>query len=291
MGAFSSDDLIQLPRLSGAEASLLLAELLAVAQQQGALPGPIERSRVRLSTVSVALGAALKSSVEPLVPPGIRRRAERAAAAAWEATFDWLSGWCKLEGDDNPHRPLACDLFALLFPSDAGKESPPSPRIEDGEGTPRLARLDLDREAHLATFDLLGGKAFLDQLRKAQRALDLTAGAPREDAAAVREQIAAAAAALRSGRVTSVELVETSLLAVDKFDPELNAVAHLLADEARAEAAARDAEAAAGHWRGPLHGIPITVKDVIDVAGAPTRAGSAAYDDLPLADAAAVARA
>ena len=103
--------------------------------------------------------------------------------------------------------------------------------------------------------------------------------------------IAAAAAALRAGRVTSRELVESSLLAVDKFDPELNAVAHLLADEARAEAAALDVEAESGHWRGPLHGIPITVKDVIDVAGAPTRAGSAAYLDRPVADAAAVARA
>lgn len=103
--------------------------------------------------------------------------------------------------------------------------------------------------------------------------------------------IAAAAADLRAGRLSSVDLVEESLLAVEKFDGELNAVAHLLAASARAEAAAWDAEAAAGRWRGPLHGIPLTVKDVIDVAGAPTRAGSAAYDDLPADDAAAVARA
>lgn len=193
MGAFSSDDLIQLPRLSGGEASLLIAELLAVARAQGSLPGPIERSRARLEALSVSLAAALRGSVEPVVPPAVRRRAERAAAAAWEASFDWLSGWCKLEGDDNPHRPLACDLFALLFPTE-GKEVP-SPRMEAGEGTLRLARLE--REGLLTTFDLLGGKAFLDQLRRAQRALDLTAGAPREDAAAVREAIAAAAGALR----------------------------------------------------------------------------------------------
>lgn len=103
--------------------------------------------------------------------------------------------------------------------------------------------------------------------------------------------ITAAAADLRSGRVTSLDLVEDSLGAVEKFDGELNAMAHVMAASARAEAAERDAEAAAGAWRGPLHGIPLTVKDVIDVAGAPTRAGSAAYEDLPTTDAASVARA
>jgi aspartyl-tRNA(Asn)/glutamyl-tRNA(Gln) amidotransferase subunit A len=98
-----------------------------------------------------------------------------------------------------------------------------------------------------------------------------------------------AAADLRAGRVTSGQLVVEALLAVEKYDGELNAVAHLLAAEARAEAGERDGEAAAGRWRGPLHGIPVTVKDVIDVAGAPTRAGSAAYDSVPTADAASVA--
>jgi aspartyl-tRNA(Asn)/glutamyl-tRNA(Gln) amidotransferase subunit A len=101
--------------------------------------------------------------------------------------------------------------------------------------------------------------------------------------------LGAAAADLRAGRTTSVALVEDALLAVDKHDGELRAVVHLMAAEARAEAAARDAEAVAGRWRGPLHGIPLTVKDVIDVAGAPTRAGSAAYDRLPAEDAASVA--
>jgi aspartyl-tRNA(Asn)/glutamyl-tRNA(Gln) amidotransferase subunit A len=103
--------------------------------------------------------------------------------------------------------------------------------------------------------------------------------------------IVAAAAALRAGRVSSAELVEEALLAVEKFDGELNAIAHLMADSARREAAALDREAVAGRWRGPLHGIPITVKDIIDVLGAPTRAGSAAYEDVPEVDAVAVARA
>jgi len=87
-----------------------------------------------------------------------------------------------------------------------------------------------------------------------------------------------------------MDLVEEALLAVEKFDGELNAVAYLMAESARREAATLDEEAAAGRWRGPLHGIPITVKDIIDVRGAPTRAGSAAYDALPRVDAPAVAR-
>ncbi|MDQ6728330.1 MAG: amidase, partial [Actinomycetota bacterium] len=101
--------------------------------------------------------------------------------------------------------------------------------------------------------------------------------------------LGAAAADLRAGRSTSVALVEDALLAVEKHDGELRAVVHLMAAEARAEAAVLDAEAASGRWRGPLHGIPLTVKDVIDVAGAPTRAGSAAYEGRPTRDAASVA--
>ena len=102
--------------------------------------------------------------------------------------------------------------------------------------------------------------------------------------------VAAATADLRAGLISSTQLVEDSLLAVEKHDGELMAVVHLMDGAARAEAAACDAEAAAGRWRGPLHGIPVTVKDIIDVAGVPTRCGSAAYHDVPSADAVGVAR-
>jgi aspartyl-tRNA(Asn)/glutamyl-tRNA(Gln) amidotransferase subunit A len=99
-----------------------------------------------------------------------------------------------------------------------------------------------------------------------------------------------AAADLRAGVVSSRQLVEDSLLAVEKHDSELMAVVHLMDVAALADAAACDAEAAAGQWRGPLHGIPVTVKDIIDVAGVPTGCGSAAYYDVPVVDAAGVAR-
>lgn len=113
---------------------------------------------------------------------------------------------------------------------------------------------------------------------------------PFEAGGGPRGPIAAAGADLRAGRATCAQLLDEALVAVDKHDGELNGVAYLLAGPARAEAEALDVEAMAGRWRGPLHGIPVTVKDVIDVAGAPTRAGSAAYDELPSVDAESVAR-
>ncbi|HEY4938870.1 MAG TPA: amidase [Actinomycetota bacterium] len=101
--------------------------------------------------------------------------------------------------------------------------------------------------------------------------------------------IAAAAADLRTGATTSGRLVQESLEAVRRGS-SLRAVVHLMADEAAAQAAGLDAELAAGHDRGPLHGIPMTVKDIIHVAGAPTRAGSAVYQQVSGVDAEAVSR-
>ena len=92
---------------------------------------------------------------------------------------------------------------------------------------------------------------------------------------------------MRDGGLTARALVERSLAAAERAG-ELGAVVALRDEEALAEADARDQMPTAE--RGPLHGIPVTVKDVIDVAGLPTAAGSAAYLAHPDRDAAAVAR-
>ncbi|UDY37264.1 amidase [Dermatobacter hominis] len=97
--------------------------------------------------------------------------------------------------------------------------------------------------------------------------------------------------ALRAGMTSSVELLQRSVDAVAARNEELVGVVAMDVHAALAEAAALDLEAAEGVWRGPLHGVPITVKDVIDVAGLPTRCGSDAYLDHPERDAVAVARA
>ena len=98
--------------------------------------------------------------------------------------------------------------------------------------------------------------------------------------------IAAARAGLAAGRFSAVELVAATLAEVERRDPELNAYLHL--DPEGALAAARGADAAGPP--GPLAGMPICVKDIIDVAGMPTSAGAAGWSRHPAADATAVAR-
>jgi aspartyl-tRNA(Asn)/glutamyl-tRNA(Gln) amidotransferase subunit A len=70
-------------------------------------------------------------------------------------------------------------------------------------------------------------------------------------------------------------MVEAALGRIEALDGRLGAFVTVLADQARAAAAARDAERIAGHVRGPLHGLPVAVKDLVDVAGEVTAAGSA----------------
>jgi Asp-tRNA(Asn)/Glu-tRNA(Gln) amidotransferase A subunit family amidase len=96
---------------------------------------------------------------------------------------------------------------------------------------------------------------------------------------------------LREGRLSSVALVSACLERIAERDGAYRAFYLVLADRALAEAARADAELAAGTDRGPLHGIPFAIKDLIDCAGAPTTAdapgrATAIADD----DAAVVAR-
>jgi aspartyl-tRNA(Asn)/glutamyl-tRNA(Gln) amidotransferase subunit A len=105
------------------------------------------------------------------------------------------------------------------------------------------------------------------------------------------ETIASAAARLRSGATTAVELTERCLAAIAEHGARTNAFITVHDATARAAAARLDAELRAGHDRGPLHGIPISLKDLIDEAGVLNTAGSKVLDDrVPVADAPLVAR-
>jgi len=72
---------------------------------------------------------------------------------------------------------------------------------------------------------------------------------------------------VRDGTVASVALVERALAAVEAADGRIGAFVTVLAEQALAEAAELDADRAAGRLRGRLHGVPVAVKDLIDVAG------------------------
>ncbi len=89
-----------------------------------------------------------------------------------------------------------------------------------------------------------------------------------------RSNLATVAQQLRRGAIAPLDLVERCLRRIRQFEPEIHA--WVMIDEAGARQTALDLgeELRAGHLRGPLHGIPIGIKDIFDVAGWPTKAGS-----------------
>ncbi len=80
--------------------------------------------------------------------------------------------------------------------------------------------------------------------------------------------------ALKSGRRTCVEVVESSLAQIDEQEAKIHAWVNVDRDGALARARQLDADLEAGRLQGSLHGVPIGIKDIVDVAGWPTAAGS-----------------
>ena len=97
-------------------------------------------------------------------------------------------------------------------------------------------------------------------------------------------------ALLQARRVTSLELTEMFLSRLERYGPELECVVSLTPEIARAQARRADAEIAAGRRRGPLHGVPYGVKDLLAVAGTKTTWGAAPYRDQVIDDTATVVR-
>ena len=91
---------------------------------------------------------------------------------------------------------------------------------------------------------------------------------------------------LRAGSVTSTQLTQACLERIHIYNPKVNAYITVLGESALAQAAQMDAEQKANKFRGPLHGIPIALKDNIDTVGIRTTAASKVYDDrVPTEDA------
>ncbi|MBI2165702.1 MAG: amidase [Chloroflexi bacterium] len=92
--------------------------------------------------------------------------------------------------------------------------------------------------------------------------------------------VAEAARLVRSRKLSPVELVEASLRRVEALDRRLRAFITVLGDQAMAEARKAEAEIGAGNYKGPLHGIPISLKDLFYTRGVLTTAGTGAFDDF-----------
>ena len=85
---------------------------------------------------------------------------------------------------------------------------------------------------------------------------------------------------IAAGDVSSLEVVDSHLDRIEEVNGWLNAVTRVLADEARVAAKDADKAVAAGDELGPLHGVPCTIKENVDVAGTPTTQGLPVFADL-----------
>jgi len=107
----------------------------------------------------------------------------------------------------------------------------------------------------------------------------------------VLDGIAELSRRIRGRELSAVELTKDCLGHIEKTDPVLNAFITIMEESALAEARAAEEEIARGVWRGPLHGIPIALKDLIDTGGVRTTSGSALHERrVPDKDAEVVTR-
>ncbi len=96
---------------------------------------------------------------------------------------------------------------------------------------------------------------------------------------------------IRRREVSSREVTQALLARIERLEPQLNSVLMLLADQALEAAQQADAEIARGQWRGPLHGVPLGIKDLHWTKGLPTTGGMELLGDFrPKEDASVVAR-
>ena len=96
---------------------------------------------------------------------------------------------------------------------------------------------------------------------------------------------------LRRKSLSPIELLEQQLERIESLDPKINAFITVMTEDAFARARRAETEIREGNWRGPLHGIPIGLKDLIDTAGVKTTAASARFKNrIPSEDATVVRR-
>jgi Asp-tRNA(Asn)/Glu-tRNA(Gln) amidotransferase A subunit family amidase len=123
------------------------------------------------------------------------------------------------------------------------------------------------------------------------RSSDRTPPLPSNDADIAFAPVVQLSRWIESKQLTSERLTNIYLSRIERFDPQLRCVITLTKDFALAQAGKADAEIAAGHYRGPLHGVPYGVKDLLDTAGIATTYGAEPYRNrVPSTDSAVVHR-
>jgi len=96
---------------------------------------------------------------------------------------------------------------------------------------------------------------------------------------------------LRRREVSAVEITQECMGRIERLNPALNAFITIMSESALTEARKAETEILRGEWRGPLHGVPVALKDLIDTAGVRTTAASALYKErVPKEDAEVVRR-
>src|SRR5262249_43172070 len=104
-------------------------------------------------------------------------------------------------------------------------------------------------------------------------------------------ELAEVSQAVQKKEVSPIDLTQACLKEIERRNPELNAFITVTAESALAEARKAEAEIARGEWKGPLHGIPLAVKDLAETAGVRTTAASAVLKDyVPTTDAEVIRR-
>ncbi|MEM7742432.1 MAG: amidase [Pseudomonadota bacterium] len=99
------------------------------------------------------------------------------------------------------------------------------------------------------------------------------------------------ASKIATREVSPVEVTQACLARAEATEPKLTAFSHLLGETALQEAKTAEAEIAGGSYRGPLHGVPVGIKELYDIAGVPTTASSKVRENwTPQADSASVAQ-
>jgi Asp-tRNA(Asn)/Glu-tRNA(Gln) amidotransferase A subunit family amidase len=178
------------------------------------------------------------------------------------------------------HRKMAADTWRQSM----------APFLERRVG-PRKVVLDPELAPATQWNPAIGGKARGPSANRFVRTQASDAALPTNDADIAYAPVTQLSRWIEARKLSSERLTRIYLARIEQFDPKLRSVITLAKDDALARAKQADAEIAAGKYRGPLHGIPYGVKDLLDTAGVATTYGAEPFRNrVPHSDSIVVRR-